>query len=96
MRFRVSTPEAIGFKSGLGFKQHDITLSKEQSVILKVTKLFSNEKGTATTVFQAIKFIFICPSINQQQKLMKKDTLTDEKENEREEKIKEEHVCKFI
>ena len=27
---------------------------------------------------------------------MKKDTLTDEKENEREEKIKEEHVCKFI
>ena len=29
---RVSTPEAIKFKSGIGFNQHDIILSKEHSV----------------------------------------------------------------
>ena len=41
---RVSTPEAIEFRFKLGFRQHDIILSKEQSMISKVTKLFSNEK----------------------------------------------------
>ena len=41
---RVLTTEAIQFKSKLGFKQHDIILSKEQSVISTITKLFSNEK----------------------------------------------------
>ena len=34
----VSTPEAIEFRSKLRFKQHDITLSKKQSVISKITK----------------------------------------------------------
>ena len=41
---RVSTPKATEFRSELGFKQHDILLSKEQSMILKITALFSNEK----------------------------------------------------
>ena len=44
MSCRVSTPEAIEFRSKLGFKQHDITLSKELSEISKTIKLFSNEK----------------------------------------------------
>ena len=44
MSCRVSTPEAIEFRSKLGFKQHDIILRKKQSVISKVTKLLSNEK----------------------------------------------------
>ena len=44
MRCRVSTPEAIEFRSKLGFKQHDIILNKEQSVISKIKKLFSNGK----------------------------------------------------
>ena len=35
MSCRVSTPEAIELRSKLGFKQHDIILSKEQSVISK-------------------------------------------------------------
>ena len=38
-----STSEAIKFRSKLGYKQHDITLSKEQSVESKIKKLFSNE-----------------------------------------------------
>ena len=40
----VSTPKAIEFRSELGFKQHDIILTKEQSVISKITKLFAKEK----------------------------------------------------
>ena len=44
MSCRASTPEAIEFRSKLGFKQHDIILRKKQSVISKVTKLLSNEK----------------------------------------------------
>ena len=40
----VSTPDAIKFRFELGFKQHDITLSKEQSVLSKILKLFLNEK----------------------------------------------------
>ena len=39
MNCRVS--KAIEFRSELGFKQHDIVLSKKQSVISKI-KLFSN------------------------------------------------------
>ena len=41
---RESKPEAIEFRSKLGFKQHDIILSKEQSLISKITKSFLNEK----------------------------------------------------
>ena len=44
MSCRVSTPWAIEFRSKLGFKQHDIILSKEQSVISKITTFFSREK----------------------------------------------------
>ena len=41
---RVSIPEAIEFRFKLGFKQRDIILTKEQSVISKITNFFSNEK----------------------------------------------------
>ena len=44
MSCRVSTPEAIEFRSKLGFTQHDIILTKEQSMMLKITKLFPNQK----------------------------------------------------
>ena len=45
-------------------------------------------------VFWAIKLICIILRINQQQKLMKKDTLTQE--NKREGKIKEKLSCEFV
>ena len=32
------------FRSKLGFKLHDITMSKEKSVTTKIIKIFSNEK----------------------------------------------------
>ena len=40
MSCRVSALEAIQHTSKSVFKQHDIILSKEQSVISKITKLF--------------------------------------------------------
>ena len=46
---RVSTLKEIEFKSELGFEQNYITLTKEQSVISKITKLFAKEKISATT-----------------------------------------------
>ena len=44
MSWRVSAPEEIKFRSKSLFKQHDTIMSKEQSVITKITKIFSNEK----------------------------------------------------
>ena len=44
MNYRVSAPKSIEFRYELAFKQHDIVLSKEQSAILNITNLFSNEK----------------------------------------------------
>ena len=44
MSCRVSTLEAIKFRSKLERKQHDIILCKEQTVISKIMKLFPNEK----------------------------------------------------
>ena len=43
MHCKVSTPKEIEFRSNLGFKQHDIILTKEQSEIPKIMKAFSNE-----------------------------------------------------
>ena len=42
---RVSTPEAIEFRSKLGFKQHNIILSKEQLMTSKIKKIFSNKNN---------------------------------------------------
>ena len=44
MHCSVSLPIAIELRSKSGFNQHDIVLSKEQSVISKIIKRFSNEK----------------------------------------------------
>ena len=44
MHCKVSTPKPIGFRAKLGFKQHDIILTKEESMIPKIMKAFSNEK----------------------------------------------------
>ena len=45
---RVLTPKAVEFRSELGFKGHDIVLSKEQSVI-SIIKIIFKWKNTATT-----------------------------------------------
>ena len=51
---RVSAPKWIEFRYELGFKQHDIVLSKEQSVISNITNLFSNEKLPLQHIFLSI------------------------------------------
>ena len=37
---KILTPRPIEFRSKLGFKQHDIVLTKEQSVMPKIMKTF--------------------------------------------------------
>ena len=49
---KVSRPKAIQFGSKVGFKQHDIVLSKEQSVIPKIMKTFLNEKKNTIFCFK--------------------------------------------
>ena len=44
MHSKVSTPEAIEFRSKLGFNQYDISLSKEELIVPRIMKLFPNEK----------------------------------------------------
>ena len=43
MHSRVSTPKSIEFRSKLGFKQYDITLTKEQSVLKSVMGAFEEQ-----------------------------------------------------
>ena len=38
------TPTAIEFKSKLGFKQYDSVMTKEQSVLTRIMKIFASEK----------------------------------------------------
>ena len=46
---RVSTPETIEFRSKLGFTQHDVILTKEESMISKKKKIIFEPKSIATT-----------------------------------------------
>lgn len=45
MSCRLSTPKANEVRSKLGYEQDDIVLSKEQTVVSKITKLFSKENN---------------------------------------------------
>ena len=44
MHYRVSTPEAIEFKTRLGFNAHDLIMTKEQSILTKIMKVFASEE----------------------------------------------------
>ena len=52
------TPKAIEFRSKLGINQHDIILTKEQSVIPKIIKRFSNEKALPQHSVLSYKIVF--------------------------------------
>ena len=88
MHFRVSTPEATEFKTRLGFNQHDLIMTKEQSVLAKISKIFANEEILLQHSVLTTKFIYTFLSIDQQQKLMKKGI----KKKSNRKKL----VCEFI
>ena len=98
MSCRVSAPKAIEFRSKLGCHQHDIVLSKEESVVSKITKLFSKEKILLQHSVLDYKIDLHFPK----HKLAievdeKRQTDRDEKkEKEREKKIKEKLGWEFI
>ena len=39
-----TTPTVIEFRSKLGFKQYDLIMTKEQSVVMRITKIFAREE----------------------------------------------------
>ena len=44
MHYRVSIAEATEFKTRLGFNQHDLIMTKKQSVLTKIMKVFLSEE----------------------------------------------------
>ena len=86
------------FRCKLGFKLYDIIMCKEESVTIKIIKVFSNEK----ILLQHSVLNYQIDLYFSEHKLAievdeKGHTDRDEKkENEREEKIKKELGCKFI
>ena len=38
------TPAAIKFSTNLGFNQHELIMTKEQSVLTRITKVFASKK----------------------------------------------------
>ena len=44
MHCRALTPEAIELKTRLGFNEHDLIMTKEQSVLTKIMKVFASEE----------------------------------------------------
>ena len=98
MCYRVSTPEAIEFRFKLGFRQHDIILSKEQSMISKVTKLFLNQKILLQHSVLDYKIDLYFPEHKLGIELVEKGHTDRDKrkEIERQEAIEKTLRCKFI
>ena len=88
-----STPEATEFRSELRFKEHNIILSKKQSVILKIVKLLSNEKILLQHSVLGYWIDFPEHKLAIQVDEKGHTDRNERKENEREEK---ELGCKFI
>ena len=52
------------FRCKLGFKLHDIIMCKEESVTIKIIKVFSNEKILLQHSVLNFKLICVFPSTN--------------------------------
>ena len=72
MHCRVSTPKTIEFRSKLGFNQYDITLSKEQSLLIPLMDAFEEENMQTHCSVLGYRIIFIFMTINLEWKSMKR------------------------
>ena len=72
MYCRLSSKNPEKFRSELGFKRHDLIMTKEQSVLKSAKDAFEGGKMNTHIVSQAVKSIFIFMIANLQQKMMKK------------------------
>lgn len=66
-----TVPAATEFKTNFGFNRYDIIMRKEQSVLIRIMKVFASENIATTQYFWGIELIYIFLNINQQQKVMK-------------------------
>ena len=89
-------PRAVEFRTKFGFNQYNILINKEQSVATK-KQHYLQKKNCYNILFWDIELICIFLSIDQQQKLMKKETKTDvHKEIKRQKAIEKELDCELI
>ena len=58
------TPKAIEFRSKLGFKQHDIILSKEQSMLIRIKQIFASKRNCYNIVSWTLELIYTFLIIN--------------------------------
>ena len=97
MKKRAKKPLMI-LKCKLGFTLHDITMSKEESVTIKIIKTFSNQKilPQNSVLDYQIDLNFLEHKLAIEVDEKGHTDRDEKKENEREEKIKKELGCKFI
>ena len=69
------------FRSKLGFRLHDITMSKEESVTTKITKAFSTEKILPQHSILSYQIDLDSPKNELTIKVDEKVTLTEMKKN---------------
>ena len=98
MQFRVSTLKATEFKLGLGFRQYDIVLSKEQSVIMAITKSFPGVKMIQQCSLLNYKIDLYLPNHRLTIEIDEKNHVDrdEEKEEKREKEIKQSLNFVFI
>ena len=69
------TTSAQKFRTKLRFKQYDVILTKEQSVLTKIMSSFEGEN--IKTQYNILGLTYTFMNISSQQKLMKMDTTTE-------------------
>ena len=90
------TPTVVQLKLILGFNEHDIVVTKEESVLTKIMKIFSSEKILLQpSVFKAYKVDLYFPRHNLAIEGDEKEYKYSKK-NERGNNIKEYIGCKLI
>ena len=97
--FVVISGDLNDFRCKLGFKLHDIIMCKEESVTIKIIKVFSNEKillQHSVLNYQIDLYFSEHKLAIEVDEKGRTDRDEKKKENEREEKIKKELGCKFI
>ena len=59
-----TVPAATEFKTKLGFNTYDTIMRKEQSVLIRIMRVFASENIATTLCFWGTELIYIFLSIN--------------------------------
>ena len=91
------TTPAVNFRTRLGFSQHDPIMTKEQSVLSKITKLFATERTILQHyVLNKYRIDLYFPEHRLAIEIDESNHANKRNDDERENEIKEHLKCKFI